>query len=42
MAKDAICGMTVDVASTRHVLEKDGVRYYLFCAGRKEKFAHAV
>ena len=41
-AKDPICGMTVDVATARHVLEKDGVRHYFCCAGCKEKFAHAV
>lgn len=42
LAKDPICGMTVDVATARHVLEKDGARYYFCCAGCKEKFAHAV
>jgi xanthine dehydrogenase accessory factor len=41
-AKDPICGMTVDIATARHVLEKDGARYYFCCAGCKEKFAHAV
>jgi xanthine dehydrogenase accessory factor len=42
VAKDPICGMTVDVATARHVLERDGVEYYFCCAGCKEKFAHAV
>jgi xanthine dehydrogenase accessory factor len=42
LAKDPICGMTVDVATARHVLEKDGARHYFCCAGCKEKFAHAV
>ncbi len=40
--KDPVCGMTVDVATARHVLEKDGARYYFCCASCKEKFAHAV
>jgi len=40
--RDPICGMTVDVATARHVLEKDGAKYYFCCAGCKEKFAHAV
>ncbi len=42
VAKDPICGMTVDVATARHVLERDGVKFYFCCAGCKEKFAHAV
>ncbi len=42
LAKDPICGMTVDVATARHTLEKDGVMHYFCCAGCKEKFAHAV
>ena len=42
MAKDPICGMTVDVAAARHVLEKDGTKYYFCGAGCKEKFSHAV
>lgn len=41
-ARDPICGMTVDVANARHVLERDGAKYYFCCAGCKEKFAHAV
>jgi xanthine dehydrogenase accessory factor len=41
-AKDPVCGMTVDVATARHVLEKDGAKYHFCCAGCKEKFAHAV
>jgi xanthine dehydrogenase accessory factor len=40
--KDPICGMTVEVATARHVLEKEGATYYFCCAGCKEKFAHAV
>jgi xanthine dehydrogenase accessory factor len=42
LARDPICGMTVDVANARHVLEKDGAKHYFCCAGCKEKFAHAV
>ncbi len=42
LARDPICGMTVDVATARHVLEKDGAKYYFCCSGCKEKFAHAV
>ncbi|MGH9390337.1 MAG: YHS domain-containing protein, partial [Vicinamibacteria bacterium] len=42
LARDPICGMTVDVGAARHVLEKDGTTYYFCCAGCKEKFAHAV
>jgi xanthine dehydrogenase accessory factor len=42
VAKDPICGMTVDVQTARHVLERDGIRYYFCCSGCKEKFAHAV
>jgi len=41
-ARDPICGMTVDVATARHVLEKDGAKYYFCNASCKEKFAHAV
>jgi xanthine dehydrogenase accessory factor len=42
LVKDPICGMTVDVRTARHVLEKDGARYYFCCAGCKEKFANAL
>ncbi len=42
LAKDPICGMTVDPATARHVLERDGIKHYFCCAGCKEKFAHAV
>ena len=42
LAKDPICGMTVDVATARHVLERDGAKHYFCCAGCKEKFAHAI
>ena len=42
LARDPICGMTVDVRTARHVLEKDGAKHYFCCAGCKEKFAHAV
>jgi xanthine dehydrogenase accessory factor len=41
LAKDPICGMMVDVATARHVLEKDGATHYFCCAGCKERFAHA-
>jgi xanthine dehydrogenase accessory factor len=42
LARDPVCGMTVDVATARHKLERDGVMHYFCCAGCKEKFAHAV
>jgi xanthine dehydrogenase accessory factor len=42
LARDPICGMTVDVTTARYKLEKDGVMHYFCCAGCKEKFAHAV
>ncbi len=42
LAKDPICGMTVDVATARHVLERDGAKHYFCGAGCKEKFAHAI
>jgi xanthine dehydrogenase accessory factor len=41
LAKDPICGMMVDVATARHVLEKGGAMHYFCCAGCKERFAHA-
>jgi len=41
VAKDPICGMTVEIATARHVLEKNGVTYYFCCAGCKDRFAHA-
>lgn len=41
VAKDPVCGMTVEIATARHVLEKNGVTYYFCCAGCKEKFARA-
>ena len=42
LVKDPICGMTVDVRTARHVLEKDGAKYYFCCAGCKERFANAL
>ncbi|HEY7819846.1 MAG TPA: XdhC family protein [Vicinamibacteria bacterium] len=42
VATDPICGMTVDVATAVHVLEKNGTRYYFCCAGCKERYANAV
>jgi xanthine dehydrogenase accessory factor len=41
VAKDPVCGMTVEIATARHVLEKNGVTYYFCCAGCKDRFAHA-
>jgi xanthine dehydrogenase accessory factor len=32
-ATDPICGMTVDIATARHVLERDGETVYFCCAG---------
>jgi xanthine dehydrogenase accessory factor len=41
LAKDPVCGMAVEIATARHVLERDGASYYFCCAGCKERFAHA-
>jgi xanthine dehydrogenase accessory factor len=40
VAKDPVCGMTVEIATARHVLEKDTVTYYFCGAGCKDRFAH--
>jgi xanthine dehydrogenase accessory factor len=39
-AKDPVCGMSVEIATARHVLEKSGVTYYFCGAGCKDRFAH--
>ena len=37
-ARDPVCGMTVDLATSKHKAEHDGTTYY-FCSGRcREKF----
>jgi xanthine dehydrogenase accessory factor len=41
VATDPICGMTVEIATARHLLERDGVTYYFCGAGCKDRFAHA-
>jgi xanthine dehydrogenase accessory factor len=38
-AVDPVCGMDVDVAGARHVLERDGVLHYFCCAGCRAAFA---
>lgn len=40
VAKDPICGMVVEIAAARYLLEKDGVTYYFCSAGCKDRFAH--
>src|SRR5215216_6373971 len=37
-APDPVCGMLVEVASARHVVEHGGGRYYFCCAGCKRAF----
>lgn len=37
-ARDPVCGMTVEVASARHIAEHAGKRYYFCCAGCKRAF----
>jgi xanthine dehydrogenase accessory factor len=37
-AVDPVCGMSVTVASARHVAEVDGVAYYFCCANCRAKF----
>ena len=37
-AVDPVCGMTVEVASARHVVEHGGGRYYFCCLGCKRAF----
>jgi P-type Cu+ transporter len=38
-AKDPVCGMTVDPATSQHRFEHDGKNYYFCCAGCRTKFA---
>ena len=35
----SICGMTVQVAGARHVLEYQGSRFFFCCAGCLDRFA---
>jgi xanthine dehydrogenase accessory factor len=37
-AVDPVCGMAVEVASARHVVERGGTRYYFCCAGCRRAF----
>jgi Cu+-exporting ATPase len=37
-AKDPLCGMTVDPATTKHKLDHSGRTYYFCCAGCLDKF----
>jgi Cu+-exporting ATPase len=37
-AKDPVCGMTVDPASTAHFFDYEGVKYYFCCNGCRAKF----
>lgn len=37
-ATDPMCGMTVDVATARYTLQRDGTTYYFCCAGCKSAF----
>lgn len=37
-AVDVICGMTVEIASARHISEYQGQRYYFCCASCKAQF----
>ena len=37
-AVDPVCGMAVEVASARHVVEHGGTRYYFCCAGCRRAF----
>lgn len=41
-ARDPICGMMVDPATTPHHMEHNGREYYFCCAGCKERFAAIV
>jgi xanthine dehydrogenase accessory factor len=38
-AVDPVCGMSVTIASARHVAEVDGVAYYFCCANCRAKFS---
>jgi xanthine dehydrogenase accessory factor len=40
LAKDPVCGMMVEIATAKHVLELEGVTYYFCAAGCKSRFAH--
>ncbi|HWS81550.1 MAG TPA: XdhC family protein [Rubrobacter sp.] len=37
-AVDPVCGMAVEMASARHVVEQGGTRYYFCCAGCRRTF----
>jgi len=37
-AIDPICGMTVDIATAQHTLERGGQTYYFCCSGCRERF----
>jgi xanthine dehydrogenase accessory factor len=37
-AVDPVCGMLVEVASARHVVEHGGTRYYFCCSGCRRAF----
>jgi len=37
-AKDPVCGMTVDPAAAKHVVEHEGVKHYFCCNGCRAKF----
>ncbi len=39
--RDPVCGMTVEVASARHVAEVGGRTYYFCCGGCRERFLAA-
>ena len=39
LAKDPVCGMSVDPATARHRFEHEGTTYYFCCAGCQTKFA---
>src|SRR3954464_6037774 len=38
LAKDPVCGMTVDPAKAKATGEHDGQKYYFCCAGCAQKF----
>jgi xanthine dehydrogenase accessory factor len=38
-AIDPVCGMEVEIAGARHVLERDGTTHYFCCAGCRAAFA---
>ena len=39
LAKDPVCGMSVDAATAKHRFEHDGTTYYFCCDGCRTKFA---